>query len=155
MVEGTYASDYLLGLLGFFEQINTDTETIVQIVAIKGNHSISASSYYGYYGDVDGDDLSEHLNQTIQALFFDNACPQESCATACDGDFATMFHNTSLYTLHNCLLAPYLAVANLTTVNEAFLKDRYALGPALNVTASNVVYQVNGKPFHIEICEPS
>ena len=65
-----------------------------------------------------------------------------------------MFQISGLHTVHNCLLVPNLAFAILTPVNEAFLEGRYALGPALNVTAKNVVYQVNGQLFLIVSCGP-
>ena len=120
----------------------------MQIVQYRGNHSLDNSSYTS-------NQLTEYLDQSNSALFFNEACPQGNCAAACDGDFATMFQISGLHTIHNCLLAPNLAFANLTPVNEAFLKDRYALGPALNATAENVVYQVNGKRFHIGIRGPS
>lgn len=99
--------------------------------------------------------MADRLNDSVDALFFDDACPQENCTSACDLDFAAMFQTNALHTLHNCLLAPNLALANLTPINEAFLKDRYSLGPALNFTAKNVVYRVNGKPFHSKIRGPS
>ncbi|MDI1492279.1 MAG: hypothetical protein OHK93_003491 [Ramalina farinacea] len=58
---------------------------------------------------------------------------------------------SGFHTIHNCLLVPNLAFANLTPANEAFLEGRYALGPSLNTTAKNVVYQVNGKLFLITL----
>ena len=63
-----------------------------------------------------------------------------------------MFQISGLHTVHNCLLVPNLALANLTIVNDGFLDGRYALGNALNVTAKNVVYQVNGTLSPIVTC---
>ena len=146
--EEIYASRYPLGLLPRLQQINADTETIVQIVQYKGNHSLYSYSWTS-------EELADRLNSSVDALFFEDACPQENCTAVCDGDFATMFQVNGLHTLHNCMLAPNLAVATLVPVNEAFLKDRYTLGSALNVTAKNVVYRVNGKPCRVEICGPS
>ena len=115
---------------------------VSDIVRWKGNYSYEADAY-----SPTSYDQSQYLDVSNSALIFNDACPQSNCTAACSGNFSSMFEHGGLQTIHNCLLTPNLAVANRTSTYVDILETMFTLGNELNVTAGNVMYQLNSMPF--------
>lgn len=75
-------------------------------------------------------------------VLFNDTCPQSGCMNTCEGDFATMFMNNGLQTLHNCNLLPNLAIRY---PEDAAVSSVYPSDTNLAITAIHVANTLLGR----------
>ena len=109
-------------------------------VSRNATYGLQAALSSGRNDKTTDDYPNDSNNETIHFALFNDACPSSGCTDACEGNFATMFLNMGLQTLHNCFLLPLLAIKDpkvntkIAAVSSVYPLDTNFTNAAIHVT---------------------